>query len=324
MCFEDVESRAEQSSKKDLMGGQVRPTGLIITSVRFDLIHCTSLSSTSPSGLLRLARYFTSYFNLKRSTTMAAYVQDVFMLFGDSITQGGWEPGLDGFGQRLSHVYARKLDVLNRGYSGYNSTWGLPVFEQCIAKSGTAPNLRVLAIWFGANDACILPSPQHVPLPVFKSTLKTMVSMVHSPASPRYSPNTRILLISPPPINTIARAAALAARVPPMKLDREFEITRAYANVVREVAQEEGVAFVDAWTALWDAAGREEMGLERVMEDGLHLNAAGYAVMYDELMKTIARDYPDVHPNNLGPVFPPWAEIDWSHPEKSLYVKKSN
>ena len=35
---------------------------------------------------------------------MAASVQDVFMLFGDSITQGAWEPGLDGFGQRLSRM----------------------------------------------------------------------------------------------------------------------------------------------------------------------------------------------------------------------------
>lgn len=33
---------------------------------------------------------------------MTANVQDVFMLFGDSITQGAWEPGLNGFGQRLS------------------------------------------------------------------------------------------------------------------------------------------------------------------------------------------------------------------------------
>jgi len=61
---------------------------------------------------------------------MAASVQDVFMLFGDSITQGAWEPDMNGFGQRLSHIYARKLDVLNRGFSGYNTDWALPVFEQ--------------------------------------------------------------------------------------------------------------------------------------------------------------------------------------------------
>jgi hypothetical protein len=36
---------------------------------------------------------------------MAANIQDVIMLFGDSITQGGWEPDLNGFGQRLSREY---------------------------------------------------------------------------------------------------------------------------------------------------------------------------------------------------------------------------
>jgi hypothetical protein len=35
---------------------------------------------------------------------MASNVQDVFMLFGDSITQGGWEPGLNALGQRLSRA----------------------------------------------------------------------------------------------------------------------------------------------------------------------------------------------------------------------------
>lgn len=34
---------------------------------------------------------------------MAANVQDVIMLFGDSLTQGGWEP--NGFGQRLARQY---------------------------------------------------------------------------------------------------------------------------------------------------------------------------------------------------------------------------
>lgn len=27
-------------------------------------------------------------------------------------------------------VYARKFDVLNRGLSGYNTDWGLPVLKQ--------------------------------------------------------------------------------------------------------------------------------------------------------------------------------------------------
>lgn len=37
---------------------------------------------------------------------------------------------LDGFAQRLAYVYARRLDVINRGLSGYNSEWAIPVFEE--------------------------------------------------------------------------------------------------------------------------------------------------------------------------------------------------
>ena len=80
---------------------------------------------------------------------MAVNILDAIMLFGDSITQGSWE--LDGIGARLSCrflsrdlfsismklidlmnsvVYARKLDVINRGLSGYSTEWAIPVFEQ--------------------------------------------------------------------------------------------------------------------------------------------------------------------------------------------------
>ncbi|KAF8911148.1 SGNH hydrolase-type esterase domain-containing protein [Gymnopilus junonius] len=255
---------------------------------------------------------------------MAANLHDIFMLFGDSITQGAWEPGLNGFGQRLSHVYARKLDVLNHGYSGYNTEWGLPVFEQCIAKTDEkhAPKIRVLVIWFGANDSCIKPSPQHIPLAKFVSNLKQMIDMIKSPESPRFSPETRIILISPPPVNTIVRKADLESREPPMELDRLFDVTRNYAEAVRILARDEGVGFVDIWTALWDAAGKEENGLAKVLGDGLHLNEAGYAILYDELIKTIGKDYPEVHYDNIGYVFPPWKDIDWENPAASMYINK--
>ncbi|KAF8162905.1 SGNH hydrolase-type esterase domain-containing protein [Crassisporium funariophilum] len=274
---------------------------------------------------------------------MAANIQDVFMLFGDSITQGGWEPDLNGFGQRLSHVYARRLDVLNRGLSGYNTDWAIPVFEQvrafilsteprasatrefkCIAKHTDthAPKVRVLAIWFGANDACIQPSPQHVPLAKFKANLVHMVNMLKSPTSPHYSPTTRIILITPPPVDTYQRRADLEAREPPLALDRMFEVTRAYAKGVQEVGMAEGVPVVDVWTTLWIGADRNERELKKYLRDGLHLNAEGYRVMYDAMIATIAREYPEVHYDNLPYSFPAWAEINWENPAESLLLNK--
>ena len=89
---------------------------------------------------------------------------------------------------------------------------------------------------------------------------------------------TRIILITPPPVNTFQRRADLESRQPPLTLDREFEITKAYAEGVREVARSKNVALVDVWSALWEAANKDERLLTRFLRDGLHLNEEGYKV----------------------------------------------
>lgn len=78
---------------------------------------------------------------------MSAYVQDSIVLLGDSITEMGWQPY--GIGQRLAglllaispldaystfatDMYCRRLDIINRGFSGYNTEWIIPVFEQVL------------------------------------------------------------------------------------------------------------------------------------------------------------------------------------------------
>ncbi|KAI6036077.1 SGNH hydrolase-type esterase domain-containing protein [Pisolithus microcarpus] len=170
---------------------------------------------------------------------MAANTHDVIMLFGDSITQGGWVPG--GFAQRLAADYVRKLDVINRGLSGYQTNWAIPMFEKIFAVQHQqlhVPKVQLLTIWFGANDAAPLPNRQHVPRDQYKENLKHLVNMVRSSTSPYYSPCTRIILITPPPVNS----------------------------------------HQDVWTAMWDASGQDERALEEFLYDGLHLNEAGYEV----------------------------------------------
>lgn len=255
---------------------------------------------------------------------MSETVQDVILLFGDSITQGSWQPS--GLAQRLAYVYARKLDVINRGLSGYNSDWGLSVFKQIIAPQHAPniqylPKIRLLTIWFGANDACIQPSPQHVPLDKFDSNIRELVTTVTSPSSPYYSPHTKVILLSPPPINTHQRGAELAARDPPQALDRSFEITKAYADKVSQIGSDLSIPVVDVWNALYNAAQREEKALSRFMDDGLHLNERGYEIVYDLLVNTIAVHYPQLHFDRIPMIFPPWAEIDWANPGPLLARK---
>ena len=47
-----------------------------------------------------------------------------------------------------------------------------------------------------------------------------------------------------------------------------------------EVAKTEGVPVVDVWSAMYEAAERDERKLESFFHDGLHLNEAGYYVRY--------------------------------------------
>lgn len=102
--------------------------------------------------------------------------------------------------------------------------------------------------------------------------------MVRSPSSEYYSPKTRILLVSPPPVNTYQRCADLASRNPPRECDRKFEFTKLYAEAVVKTAQEEEVAVADVWSAIWEAAGKDERALSAYLSDGLHLNAKGHEV----------------------------------------------
>jgi lysophospholipase L1-like esterase len=102
--------------------------------------------------------------------------------------------------------------------------------------------------------------------------------MVHDPGSAYYSPSTRIVLVTPPPVNTKQRQADLEARNPPLQLDRLFDNTSAYAQAVKDLAEDQKVAVVDVWTSFWEGCGQKEENLGKYLSDGLHLTRAGYEV----------------------------------------------
>ncbi|KAJ7363937.1 SGNH hydrolase-type esterase domain-containing protein [Mycena albidolilacea] len=211
-----------------------------------------------------------------------ANVQDVIMLFGDSITQAGW--AAHGFGARLVNAYSRKLDVPNRGLAGYNTDCAIPVLEQQDQKH--LPKVTLLVLWFGANDAVIQPFSKHIPLPKFIENLNYMVHLVHFPESPYYSPSTKIILITLPPVNT-------------------------HQQGVKAAAAASKVAAVDVWTAIWNAASQDEQALSRYLSDGRTVTRQ---VVFEALMKTVAVEHPELHYEKLRRVFPAWNEVDWTNP----------
>jgi len=268
---------------------------------------------------------FDRYLSLNHPSKMTVCDLDSIVLLGDSITQGGWEP--QGFGQRLASVYARRLDVFNRGLSGYNTRWIIPVFEQMFSKKKGSegmhdhPKIRLLTIWFGANDAVLPEFVQHVPLDEYATNLRTLIGKVRKPESPWYAPHTKIMLITPPPVNVLQWSTRPDIE-PGTPKDRDFALTEKYAEAVREVGKTEGVVVCDVFKPLWEAAGKKEEGLAKFMNDGLHLNADGYTIVYEELVKTIKENMPELHYENLQPAFAPWDEVDPANLDKCLVKRK--
>ncbi|KAK8861300.1 hypothetical protein IAR55_002119 [Kwoniella newhampshirensis] len=254
----------------------------------------------------------------------AAAYTDAVMLFGDSLTQA-WSEG--SLAQRMAEYYNRRIDVVNRGFGGYTSTWAIPVFEQVFAtkearEKGLAQEVRLITIWLGANDACLPPTAQHVPIETYRANLHHLIAQVQSPSSAYHSPNTKIVLVNPPPIiedawlkSRVEKWTDFGSQGPKPDQNRDAKVTRRYAEVCKEVAKETGVPVVDLWQAIVDAAGGEaDDQLAPYFYDGLHLTSEGYAVLFKHLTALIEEKYPELNPEGMTMRMPHWADVDMEKP----------
>ncbi|CAI6008029.1 unnamed protein product [Closterium sp. NIES-65] len=114
-----------------------------------------------------------------------------------ALARGGW-------GAALQNQYARKVDVVLRGYSGYNTRWALFLLPKLFPKGDTSiPPPALVTVFFGANDAALpgrMSGKQHVPIPEFKENLRVIVTHLQS-----LGPNVRVVLITPPPVDEPGR-----------------------------------------------------------------------------------------------------------------------
>lgn len=99
---------------------------------------------------------------------------------------------------------------------------------------------------------------------------------------------------------------------------RKAEHTKLYADAVRDVAREHGIALLDLWTVFMKHAGWREGDnplpgskklppnpfLRMLMHDGLHFTSVAYTLMHQELMRVITTTWPDQSPDKLPFVLP--------------------
>ncbi|XP_009783081.1 GDSL esterase/lipase At5g45920 [Nicotiana sylvestris] len=226
-------------------------------------------------------------------------------LFGDSITEMSFEDG--GWGASLVNHFNRTVDVVLRGYSGYNTRWALKVIEKVFDEE-TAP--LAVTVFFGANDACLpdrCSAFQHVPVDEYKLNLHSIVSFLKG----RW-PTTQIVLISPPPIDEPTRLLYPFIENKLGLPERTNEVAGNYAKASLAVAAECGVLAVDLWTRMQQLPGWQTACLS----DGLHLSKTGNEIVFEEVVEALKKKGLSVE--TLPVDLPVINEIDPNDPLKSF------
>lgn len=258
------------------------------------------------------------------------------ILFGDSITQMSFSAADCGWGAWIADRYQRRADVLNRGFSGYNSDWFLKFAATDEGKADLFDhdNVKIVTVFFGANDASDveLNSRHHVPLESYKSNIKEIVTLARN----NFGEDINIILIAPPPVCHDGRLRFQQERYKDRatgKLERTLELSGQYARTLMEVAKELNLPFLDVWTKMQDSSSSSKPWQEN-LSDGLHLSAAGNKFVGEALIDLIADLLPELavtpcaHTGNINSSsrssismrrIAPWHdEINHLQPEKSF------
>lgn len=196
------------------------------------------------------------------------------ILIGDSITQQSFSVENGGFGSWISDWYNRAADVINRGYSGYNSRWIAQMLPKLIPKG----NYIIATVFLGANDAVGKGETQHVPVDEYKQNLMDIKTHLRS-----LSPDVVIIFVTPPTVDPILWPSRSPGRV------------KDYVEAVHEV-------YVSSIAT--DAKERTKLAVLNLdhltvddLRDGLHLNKDGNKKVFSAFAELMRSQF-----NELAPV----------------------
>ncbi|KAK9368101.1 SGNH hydrolase-type esterase domain-containing protein [Lipomyces kononenkoae] len=241
------------------------------------------------------------------------------VLIGDSQFELSWNPELEFcFPAALANYYGRRADILNRGLSGYNSSWMRSQLDRTIRelKHYDEDAALLFILWLGTNDSCLEFTEHHVPVREFEANVQTYVGEIK-----RNFPNARILLVSPAPISKTALASSTMRT---RGTDRTQAATKEYADTILKYSDNENIVKkIDLFSALLDEAGYDSsttvfdtnnpvtedaaLKIAKFTVDGLHLNGYGYRFLFD-LVKSALDSWDGVRASDLEAVEPRWTE----------------
>lgn len=224
-----------------------------------------------------------------------------FLLFGDSITEycfntypeqnNGHQFAL---GAALCSDYSRRLAVIHRGFSGYNSRWALKILPKILEHE---QNIAIATIFFGSNDANPA-GPVHVPAPEYEANLHKLVQMMKVKS-------IKPILVGPA-LYDPAKFEPTHQNEIKLGQVRSNQLFGKYSKIAEDVASKEHIPFVNLHAA-FKGDGSDEW--KDLLSDGLHYNGRGYEIFYQQLLRAINESYPQYSPENMEVKLPLWREV---------------
>lgn len=233
-----------------------------------------------------------------------------FVLFGDSITQMSFDQTF-GFaaGAALANDYARKLDVVNRGFSGYNSNHAKILLPAIVEAEG---DIKLMTLFFGTNDAAL--TFQHVAISQYIDNMKYLIDFIKSH-------DIKLIVIGPG-----LHDSQLCQHKKGKGIFSNNQRTKAYSDSLKNLCQEQGVPFIDLWRQMQLVCGYTEHdllqdnfdSLSRFLHDGIHYTGESYEILYSRIKDIIKERYPELNSESLPLNVPNYDELDYENAEGSL------
>ncbi|KAL3585766.1 hypothetical protein D5086_012633 [Populus alba] len=237
-----------------------------------------------------------------------------FVLFGSSIIQFSYSN--EGWGALLAHIYARKADIVLRGYSGWNSRRAVQILDQVFPKDA-AKQPSLVIVYFGGNDS-IEPHATglgpHVPLSEYIENVRKIAIHLKS-----LSEKTRVIFLTTPPVSDEQIRAHLSDRI---DMVRTNESCRIYSEACLEVCREMNLKAIDLWTATQQIDNWETVCLT----DGVHFSPEGSKIAVKEILRVIkeANWEPSLHWKAMPTEFSEDSPYDPVSPEGKTGVKSKS
>ncbi|ODV60024.1 SGNH hydrolase, partial [Ascoidea rubescens DSM 1968] len=188
------------------------------------------------------------------------------------------------FGSALAHVYTRKLDIVQRGFGGYNTSHISLLLESLLNNDEFVKNLKLIIISGGTNDASTQDNA-YLSLKDVRSNFVKMIKLIKEK-------NINLIIIgSPVYFPEIFSKMCYEDVQKGYNLDNDLVLQ--YHNQARELCEQNDIPFLDLRSIMIDNYN------STLTSDGLHLSGYGQYLLYKEMMRLIKQHFPQLYPDNI-------------------------